>query len=422
MYIFATTYYYNKTQSPVMAGRVKWSIFSMNFNFMAVYRPFGFAKYVSLFFLLSFCATGCSSRITAPESTLLFARGDDGSKFYRIPALAVAADGSLVAAADKRIETMGDLPNKIDIVVRRSEDGGRTWSDQVTVAGHHGDCGYGDPALVVDRTSGDLLCICASGAGLWGSTAENPADIDIFRSSDHGRNWSGPMRITSQLYGGACPDSVACKWYGAFAASGSAVQLQDGTLAFVIAVRTGEARALANYVCISEDGGYRWRVLPAAADMNGDEAKLAELADGTWLMSIRNPAGGRRKYAVSRDRGLTWSQPQCWEDICEPACNGDLIRYTLQNDGFRRNRLLHSIPYDERSRRNVSLLMSYDEGITWPVRKTIWSADAGYSSLAVLPDGTIGMLTEVGGWDEGFDIYFTRITPEWLTDGADAYR
>lgn len=108
--------------------------------------------------------------------------------------------------------------------------------------------------------------------------------------------------------------------------------------------------------------------------------------------------------------------------MCEPACNGDLIRYTLRSDGFERDRLLHSIPFDEQTRRRVSLLMSYDEGRTWPVRKTVWDTDAGYSALTVLPDGAIGMLTEVGGWDEGFDIYFTRITPEWLTDGADSYR
>ena len=377
---------------------------------------------LALLFLLFCFASACTPHVAPPEHTLLFARGDGGSKFYRIPALATAADGSLVAAIDKRIETMGDLPNKIDIVARRSEDGGRTWSEPVTVAAHCGDCGYGDPALVVDRTSGDMLCICASGVGLWASTPEVPAGIEVFRSSDHGRTWSGPVSVTSQIYGCGCADTLSCRWRGAFAASGAALQLRDGTLAFVIAVRTGEPRRLANHVCLSEDGGRTWRALPAAADMNGDEAKLAELADGAWLMSIRNPEGGRRKYAVSHDRGLSWSQPARWEEMCEPACNGDLIRYTLRSDGFERDRLLHSIPFDEQTRRRVSLLMSYDEGRTWPVRKTVWDTDAGYSALTVLPDGAIGMLTEVGGWDEGFDIYFTRITPEWLTDGADSYR
>lgn len=105
-----------------------------------------------------------------------------------------------------------------------------------------------------------------------------------------------------------------------------------------------------------------------------------------------------------------------------PACNGDIVRYTLRSEGFERDRLLHSIPLDSIERRNVAVLMSYDEGKTWPVRKTVWNCDAGYSSLTVLPDGAIGLLTEVGNWEKGFEIYFTRLTPQWLTDGRDAFR
>ena len=102
-----------------------------------------------------------------------------------------------------------------------------------------------------------------------------------------------------------------------------------------------------------------------------------------------------------------------------PACNGDIVRYTLCVEGARRNRMLHSIPLDSVERRNVSVLLSYDEGCTWPVRRSVWSGDAGYSSLTVLPDGDIGLLTEVGNWERGFEIYFTRLTPEWLTRGED---
>lgn len=214
--------------------------------------------------------------------------------------------------------------------------------------------------------------------------------------------------------------SLSRGWYGAFAASGRALQLRDGTLLFVVAARTGrEAPPLVNYVCMSEDGGRSWRLLPTPVDMNGDEAKLVERADGSWLMSIRNPAKGRRKYALSADRGATWSEPQRWEDMPSPACNGDIVRYTLRVEGARRNRMLHSIPLDSVERRNVSVLLSYDEGRTWPVRRSVWSGDAGYSSLTVLPDGDIGLLTEVGNWERGFEIYFTRLTPEWLTRGED---
>lgn len=358
-----------------------------------------------------------------PESTLLFAPGDGGSKFYRIPALITAADGSLLAVADKRIETMGDLPNKIDIVARRSTDAGRTWSPAYPIAVHRGDTGFGDAALVLDRRTGDLLCIFASGCGMWATTPQAPIGINVARSRDNGITWSAPEQITPQLYGHACENPVSKAWFGAFAASGRALQLRDGTLLFVLAARTGAAfPPLANYVCRSDDGGRTWRLLPTPADLNGDEAKLAELTDGRWLMSIRNPRNGFRKYSLSADRGATWSTPRTWKDMPAPPCNGDILRCTDRRDGFDRDRLLHSIPLDSAARRNVSVLMSYDEGITWPVRKTVWEEPSGYSSLTLLPDGTIGLLTEVGDWDNGFRIYFTRLSIEWLTDGKDAWR
>ena len=208
--------------------------------------------------LLAALVLGCGGCAGAPEepvSTLLFAPGDGGSKYYRSPALVTADDGSLVAVADRRLESMGDLPNKIDLVARRSTDGGRTWSSVIPIAEHRGDCGYGDAALVSDARSGELLCIFASGRGLWESTPEAPIDINICRSGDFGQTWSAPECITPQLWGAACANPLSRGWYGAFAASGRALQLRDGTLLFVVAARTGrEAPPLVNYVCMSEDG------------------------------------------------------------------------------------------------------------------------------------------------------------------------
>lgn len=60
------------------------------------------------------------------ERALVYRPGNYDSKFYRIPAIVTAKDGSLVTAADKRIEHNDDLPAKIDVVSRRSTDGGKT--------------------------------------------------------------------------------------------------------------------------------------------------------------------------------------------------------------------------------------------------------------------------------------------------------
>lgn len=351
------------------------------------------------------------------EHVSLFRSGDHGSKYYRIPALVTTTEGTLIAVADRRNDSQADLPNSIDIVARRSTDNGRTWSDQVVVAAHNEMTGYGDAALVCDRNTGDILCIFASGCGLWDSTAENPAHVNVSRSSDDGLTWSEPECITSMLYGPDCQNPASGCISGMFAASGRALQLSDGAILFAVAAHhTGDSwPPLHNYVCMSEDGGHSWTLLPAPASHIGDEAKLAELSDGRWLLSTRNPDKGCRRYAISEDRGRTWSRTSEWKDMNDPACNGDIMRYTFVKDGVRHDCLLHSIPYDSESRRNVSILLSFDEGCTWPVRKCIWDCDSGYSSITCLQDGSIGLLTEVGNWDTGFEIIFTRLSPEDFT-------
>lgn len=377
-------------------------------------------KFLSLPLLL-FCAAivSCAAPAPAePEHTTLFRSGDHGSKYYRIPALVTAADGSLLAVADRRNDSQGDLPNDIDLVLRRSTDNGRTWSDQIVIVRHDSTGGYGDAALVVDRSSGDVLCIFASGCGMWDSRSDHPTHINVARSTDNGLTWSSPERITPQIYGPGCDNPASEPISGLFAASGRALQLRNGALLFAVAAHhTGEKwPPLYNYVCRSDDGGHTWRLLPApvAAEACGDEAKLAELSDGAWLMSIRNPDKDYRRYALSRDEGASWSEVAEWQDLPDPACNGDILRYSLRSEGADRDILLHSIPADTAQRRNVSIAVSYDEGRTWPVRRTVWDCPAGYSSLTLLSDGSIGLLTEVGGWDPGFEIRFTRLTLDWL--------
>jgi hypothetical protein len=97
-----------------------------------------------------------------------------------------------------------------------------------------------------------------------------------------------------------------------------------------------------------------------------------------------------------------------------------MIRYTAICDGFQKNRLLHSIPYSD-SRKNVSVLLSYDEGETWPVRRTIYQDASAYSSLCILHDGTIGMYYEAGEY-ETYQMYFVRFSLDWLSQYTDTYR
>lgn len=356
------------------------------------------------------------------ERTLLFDMGDAGSRFYRIPALITAADGSLIAIADKRWDKINDLPAHIDVIARRSTDMGKTWSEPVIIAGKNTDEGFGDPAIVLDKKSGALICIFAAGNGLWQSDRENRMRIHTSKSMDNGQTWSHPRDITSQIYGKGCPDASRANWYGAFAASGRALQLNDGRILFAVAARLTSdwGGRLSNYACYSDDGGETWSVSENAADLNGDEAKLMELDNGDLVMSIRNRDKGTRKFCISKDRGATWGKSYLQADMNDPACNGDIIRYSSVKEGADKNRILHSIPDDPAIRQNVSVLLSYDEGKTWPVKKTISPGLSAYSSMAILPDGTIGIIVEEGKWDanlpgeDGFKLWFMRFSLDWL--------
>ena len=67
-------------------------------------------------------------------------------------------------------------------------------------------------------------------------------------------------------------------------------------------------------------------------------------------------------------------------------------------------------------RHNGTLRLSYDEGKTWPVQRTIHPGSFAYSCLAVLPDMNIGCLFEEDGYRK---ISFVRVSLDWLTRGKD---
>jgi len=348
---------------------------------------------------------------------LLFSSGDGGSNSYRIPAIVTASDGSLVTATDKRWNGSADLPNHIDVLARRSSDKGNTWSDPVIIAGEGTTMGFGDPALVVNRKNGEIVCLFASDRGLSNSTPLTPLRINISISRDNGITWSAPREITSQIYGSACPDPVTKNWQAAFVTSGSAAQFYSGRLMAVLAVKETATSGISNYVIYSDDNGETWKVSLNVACTTGDEAKVVELNNGDILMSIRH--SGNRLFNISRDQGITWGTPISQSDITDPFCNGDMIRYTSVSKGYDKNRLLHSIPFAS-SRKNVSVLLSYDEGESWPVRKTIYSGSSAYSALNILPDGTIGLYYEVGEY-ETYQMYFARFSLDWLSSGEDTF-
>lgn len=370
----------------------------------------------SLYLLLASLLAICSCAEPEPIKSALFSMGEDGSKYYRIPALVKAADGALVAVADKRGDALGDLPNVITIVSKRSTDGGRTWSESAIVA--QGDTaariGYGDAVVASDEESGELIAIFSGNNGLWHSTDSNLIRTYCAISSDCGKSWGAVRDITDQVYGGVYGDSTR---YGLFTGSGSALQLKygdkQGRIMFVVAARNDAVwgGTMSNYAIYSDDHGKTWHASKNPACSNGDEAKVVELPNGEILMSIRNRDKGHRLFAKSTDGGETWSSATINSTLMDPACNGDIILHRYKGVDY----LLHSLPASETTRENVTIYISSDYGTTWCKGKQIFEGYSAYSSLQSIDEKSIGIIVEEGKWDgglpgeDGFNLTFYTV-------------
>ena len=383
-------------------------------------------KIKSLFVIALLTLTACNApqEFKCSERVSLYSMEEAGSKYYRIPALVKAKDGSLVAIADKRGNALGDLPNIITIVSKRSTDGGKTWSDMSIVA--QGDtvakCGYGDAVVIADEVKGNLIAVFSGNNGLWQSNEASLSRTYSSISTDNGQSWGTVTDITDQVYGGVYGTGTR---YGLFTGSGSGIQLQHGDhagrLMLVVAARNDASwgGTMSNYAIYSDDGGQTWQASKNAACTNGDEAKVVELPNGNILMSIRNRAKQHRLFALSTDGGETWSEPQVNTTLQDPACNGDIIAYNYKG----KNLLLHSLPASPTTRENVTVYVSEDNGTTWTAKRRIFNGYSAYSSLQVLDDGTIGIIVEEGKWDgnlpgeDGFNLGYYRFSIDWLLEG-----
>ena len=303
-----------------------------------------------------------------------------------------------------------------------SNDGGHTWTEPYTIAYGTGyKHGFGDCALALTNDDNGIIAAFVGGPGFWGSTPTDPLRMYISRSNDNGMTWSEPEDITHLIYGVDCQDEERKEWLGGFFGSGNGLLTSTGRIMFVIAMRENSdgREIICNHAVYSDDNGQTWQV-SGRASVGGDEAKVTELVDGRILMSIRH--NGNRWYNISEDAGVTWQTTTSeWTDLVAPACNGDLIRYTSVNSGDDKNRLLHSLPVGN-SRKNVTVYVSYDEGMTWPMSRCIVPYNSAYSSLCILPDNTIGLYVEESYTNEGdYCTVFYNFSLNWLTKGEDDY-
>ncbi len=352
------------------------------------------------------------------RQTDLFVAGEGGVHTYRIPSLITTQKGTLLAFCEARKKSSSDQ-TPTDLVLKRSFDQGTTWEEARIVLGGRGGEAIMNPTPVIDRRDGSILLFCNPHPNMHVQYKPGAVRVLLLKSDNDGATWSDPIDLTDQV-----TDKKV--WEAALEVGpGVAIQLANGRLLVPLwYFRPGMEGDFLNSVIFSDDGGQTWR-RGERVEGFGSENQLVELADGSVMMSIRADSGGGcgkqhhyRKVALSRDGGLTWPRAFLDKALITPCCQGSILRHSKKREGGGdRNRLLFSNPAHASRRINMSVLLSYDEGETWPVSRTVYAGPSAYSCLTVLSDGTIGLVFEMGESGPYEKIRFARMNLEWLTEG-----
>ncbi len=359
-------------------------------------------KFLFAFYLLIHFTACKTEKKPIPEkefdSIVLFdSHTNENVACYRIPAIITTSDGTIIAAIDERVESCNDLrDNKdINIVIRRSEDNGQTWSAIETVVDYPLGESASDPSMILDEDTDDLF-LFYNYMNL--EASPNKYLFRMIKSNDHGKTWSEPLDITSQI----SPENATNDFQ--FITSGKGIQTRSGKLLHTL---VNLDKGL--FVFGSDDHGKNWYLINTPITP-GDESKILELADGSWMINSRVNKSGLRYVHTSTDEGLSW-KTRADSTLIDPACNASIIRYGLaKNDG--ENCLLFSNPHSADKRENLTVKISYDEGTSWKNGKSINPKMSAYSTLCKLRDGKIGIFYEAEDYQKNV---FASFTLDWLT-------
>lgn len=384
---------------------------------------------------------------------------------YRIPAIAKASNGDLIAVADYRhSRTDIGMANKgrIDLHARISEDNGRTWGDIFPIVEGQGAAspdfmhvGFGDPCIVADRESSEVLVMsCAGNVSFFNGTRDNHQNIACFYSNDNGRTWSDPVDIAESIYA-QFDNSPYGPVPSMFIASGRIMQSETTKVGeyyrlYCVALVRDVKGAFTNFVLYSDDFGHNWTVLGgtdrAPIPSGGDEPKAEELPDGSILLSSR--CSGGRYYNIytftdSRTAEGTWGKmvfsgaSNNGVTAQGNSTNGEvlLVPVVRRADQQHMYLLLQSLPFGN-GRTNVGIyykeLASLADFVSpdsiaanWDGRHQSSQLGSAYSTMCLQADSTIGFLYEeetyCGSGGGGYSIIYKNYSIEQITDSLYSY-
>lgn len=341
--------------------------------------------------------------LAAPRDEDVFTAGTEGYHTFRIPSLLVTPKGTVLAFSEGRKKGRGDAGD-IDVVLKRSTDGGKTWLPMQVVV-DDADNTIGNPCPVVESSTGTIWLLLTHNLGkdtekaIRDGTSKGTRGVWVTSSRDEGATWSKPVDITKDV------KDPNWTWYAT--GPGVGVQLASGRLLIPCDHTTAKTRVNHSHVIYSDDKGVTWKKGGVLGEKT-NECQVVERRDGSVLLNMRSYHGkNRRAVATSRDGGTTWTDVTLDEALVEPVCQGSLIN--LAN----KDHLLFSNPASTK-REKMTVRLSEDGGKTWPFARELHRGLAAYSCLAVMPDGEIGCLYERGTKSAYDRITLARFPLEWV--------
>jgi sialidase-1 len=353
------------------------------------------------------------------ETSVPFRAGREGYASFRIPAVVRTDAGTLLAFSEGRVGSQQDFGN-IDVVLKRSGDGGRTWGP-LQVAAKNGADLAGNPAPVVLDTGRVLLVHVRNAAAATEDairrgtvSAANGRRVWVQHSDDDGLTWSAAREITGQV------KKANWRWYAT--TPGHAIQLTGGGARGRVVVPANhslppagtdngtEGKYNGGHCLLSDDLGQTWRIGYIDDNTNGyvnvNETTAAELPDGRLYFNTRNdsPAPGNRADAHSRDGGQRLVKPfRPQAGLTGPVVECSVLQLRTPDV------LLFSGPADPGFRALMTVRRSRDGGTTWQVAHTVDGLPAAYSDLVRVDDESVGLLYETGDFSAYETITFRRI-------------
>jgi sialidase-1 len=317
--------------------------------------------------------------------------GDRNIHTYRIPSIIKTKSGTLLAFCEGRKEGRGDS-GCISLLVKRSEDQGRNWSEQTVVASD-GMNTFGNCNPVVDSETGRIHAVCNF----------NYADIDEVQiragkgirdcyhlfSDDDGVTWSTPRNITSTT------KRPGWSWHAIGPCHG--IQTKSGRFVFgcnhanLSHATTSENYDGYSFSIYSDDGCETFKISPDISS-NTNECSVAQLSDGRLYMNMRTQQYNHRFVAYSHDEGETWTDFHADTTLVDPCCQGSTLILSDSDTLVFCNAA-------SLSRANLTIRLSSDAGQTWSESIVVHEGPAAYSDLVQIDDNTIGCLYEFGDTD-----------------------